>query len=208
MGMRELGQALGNTIDSGEAGDGTQPGTTHSYFVLGSYGIRLRTTRIKVEKKSVGTTGFILGHPTVGVLGTGVLGVGNAGSYATVETLYDIQPLVDNGRKAINYFLGKEDSDITTYGYPTYLIAGTDDTAFIKSDSKMLTELGGTNDVTGDASVSKIATFVCIARSTDNAIVNGNTIKEVGLAAGGRTYYQVDAETGVKRVDVTLNTDA
>jgi len=208
MGMRELSQALGNTIDSGEAGDGTQPGTTHSYFILGSYGIRLRTTRVKVESKSVGTTGFVLGHPTVGVLGTSALGVGNAGSYSTVETLYDIQSLVDNGKQGVSYFLGKEDSDITTYGYPNYLIVGTDDTAFTKSDSKLLAELGGTNDVTGDATVTKIATFVCVARSTDNAIVDGNTAKEVGLASAGRTYCVVDTDVGVDRVDVTLNTDA
>src|SRR3989304_2247762 len=161
--VEELGEVIGATVQETEA-PGTQPGTLYKYFTFGTYGIKLRTTRVKVEDRTIGTA-FILGHSSNGVLGTSTLGTGTQGSYTEIETLYDTQALTNSGRNYIRDMLNKEKPDYAAN--PNYLAVGSNSTAF-KVDNKILAdEFFKTDQVTYNIATSKLATFTSILFSTD-----------------------------------------
>ncbi len=174
----QLGEILGQTISNQQDMQSSlvQPGSINTYFLFGMYRIKARTTRCKVESRTIGTA-FILGHASNAVLGTSTLGAGTMSGWSEVETIYTTQELTSAGKESIRDWLyaGTETE-------PQYLAVGTDNTAFNLDDTTLGAELDrvGTARRTTDITNDKKAILTWEVKSTDSSII-GNTAKEIGL---------------------------
>jgi|TARA_R100001530_G_scaffold2717_1_gene4371 hypothetical protein len=216
---QEFGQLVGGGINVAEKSEAETAGT-NTLFLSINYGIRLKSTRIKVEQRNIGgdvliwgsgdfglwgtykwgsapTNSFILGHISAGVLGTAQLG-SNVSSWGTVETIYDEQTLTDNGRAEVVKFL---DSDATVK-YPDSLIVGTDSTEFNSTDSTLKKPVGVQDSWSTDVVTNKIATFIGSINSVNN--LNGSTIKEVGLTRAGTEKVTLDTDAGQSEANIAI----
>ncbi len=178
----------------------TRPGTLSTYFLMPTYRIKIQTTRCKVEHKLIGTA-FILGHATNAKLGTAKLGAGTMGGWVEIETLYNIQDITNYGKNYVRDWLYSGND------YPNYIIVGGGDTTFSTDQTKLISEIGITDEDSSDNSTDAIGTIIGEFKATDNYVVNGKVIKEIGLVAGGRHTFRLDTSKGGQTKNVTINTE-
>lgn len=121
---------------------------------------------------SIGT-GFILGNPTFGILGTSQLG-GEISAYATTEEIILTQTIPTIARNHVAKWLASEGSTS-----PTYIALGTGSTAYSETDTNLEAEIAY-KTISLDIGTDQRVEYQVEILSTDTSFHSDN-FREVGL---------------------------
>jgi len=208
MSIAKLGESIGMGMKDSEnqKTEFIKPSTINSRFLFKTYKVNSKTTRFKVETRSVGSA-FILGSPTNAILGTSTLGEGSMGAWTTVEEVGLSQELTYAGKNEFAKWLNSNSaaSSPDSATPPTFLALGTD------GSQVDLNDLGLGNEkyrqVATTSTDSAKATYQIIANSRTD-LLTGETIKELGLISDGSSLHTIDITQGGANVNLTLGTHA
>jgi len=183
--LAKAGEAIGIGLREKEnmKNELVEAGGIHTRFLLGKYRVKIRTTKLLIEKRAINDS-FIWGHPSNGIWGTAKWG-DRRGSWNNVELKYDIQKLTTAGREEIAKWLAGESANYAQYA------AFGDGTAEFSEDD---TALSGTEidrvETSADTNTDKILDLQVEVKSAGNTLI-GNTVSEVGIfnASSGGTLF-------------------
>lgn len=200
MASNGLGEALGRRAgryDDMETSQGINPSLIHSYFVFGRYRIRVRVTRLEIEKRSIGTSmiwgsssqgiwgedswgessSFILGHSTNGILGESELGSGSLGEWETVEVI-NIDQDLHNEIDIAKLFAGESVDN------PSHFAVGSDDSDIDYSNNTLGDEIARKEITVTYNSTDKEVEIETMVPSTDSSFQDTD-LEEVGIFNDG-----------------------
>ena len=179
--MTELGQFLGKVIDnqSRENEAKGDPSKINSWFIVNNYRLKMKCTNISIYKKDVAGNAFIVGDPTLSQL-PAVVGTGTAAYALHQQNTSPTSVMTDVGRRQFAKWVANE-----TPPQPKYIAWGDDNTAFVTTQTALVSEIRRGSAVT--ASQATTAGMVKTEYEfAANAGYTGN-LKEVGFFDGTTT---------------------
>jgi len=189
--MSELGEILGRSLSNQQNMQHNliKPGSQPTQFVVTSYKLKVVSSNLLVENKSLGLT-FIFGSSTNGIIGTDKFG-DLTGSYSTYYEDTTQQVLPSSGRYWVRDWIS---NGVTS---PTYVGIGSGTTAFNISDTALESEVGSRVTLSSNTGTSYNVTLIG-ELVPGISTVGGTTIGEVGWfsASTGGTIFSRRVFTG------------
>lgn len=171
--VEELGKVIGKTVDNTNINQQSliSPGEESSWLILHYYRIKIKCTNVLVESEDIAGKAFVIGHPTLSVLPV-VLGSG-AYSMTTHHNVSSPSTIItDVGREQLAKWIAGESPD-----RPQYIAWGDDDTAFVATQTALISEKYRSGATTN----AKTTVGTVTLQSTLTASLTTGTLKEVGI---------------------------